>query len=262
MLKIWKILGGLTMIIAFSSCGSDAAGVRGVILPHHNLVSDYIDGFYEEISDMDVDRIILMSTNHFELGYSAIQSMYELDTKVDLDVDFIKDLEKAGFLEVEGISFEAEHGIMVHMDRIEEYFPDVEVVPIVLKWGIPVEHLDRLEEEILDEEGMESTLVIASIDFSHFVTEETAMANDERSMDWLEGWDGEVTLEELLELEKSISMDTEKATAYDSPETLYMFTQLIGDPGSVEVWGRTSSAANFGTTDPLQNTSHLFVKVW
>ena len=38
------------------------------------------------------------------------------------------------------------------------------------------------------EGDMDKTLIIASIDFSHFVTEETALANDQRTMKWFESW--------------------------------------------------------------------------
>jgi AmmeMemoRadiSam system protein B len=239
--------------------------VRGVVLPHHNLVGKYIDGLYSEIDDGDVDRIILISTNHFDYGYHFIQSTDDLDSDLELQTDFIENLYRENILSVEDTGLDAEHGIMVHIDRIEKYFPDARVVPIMIKWQTPQEKLDDLVEVILEEGGMDRTLVIASIDFSHFVVEETAVVNDERTMQWFEDWGKreilEISLDSMWDLEKSIEMDTKEATALDSPETLYVFAKLLGDPKEVELWKRTSSHSLYGGNDPMQNTSHLFVKV-
>ncbi|MFC1615807.1 AmmeMemoRadiSam system protein B [Patescibacteria group bacterium] len=278
-MKRFKIvLGSFLVICVLSSCSVDSGEVfsdeepgvlkntvRGVVLPHHNLVGNYIDEFYSEIAEENVDRIILISTNHFDLGYHFIQSTYDLDSDLEFQTDFIEILYKENILSVEETGLDGEHGIIVHIDRIEKYFSEVQVVPIMIKWKTPQKKLDDLVEAILREGDMDRTLVIASIDFSHFVREETARANDERTMEWFENWENEeileLSLEEIWDLEKSIEMDTKEATALDSPETLYVFAKLMGDPEEVELWERTSSHFLYGGNDPMQNTSHLFVKV-
>ena len=181
-------------------------------------------------------------------------------------------------LGVDDVGFGVEHGIMVHMDRIEQYFPEAEVVPIMIKWKTPQEALDELVEGVLSGSGVgaagdgyviDSTLIIASVDFSHFVSEEMAVANDKRTVEWFEKWgntkfedgESEISLDDFWELEASISMDTETSTALDSPESLYVFTKLMGESLDVEIWDRTSSLSLNGGNDPMDNTSHLFVKV-
>jgi len=112
---------------------------------------------------------------------------------------------------------------------------------------------------------LDKALVIASIDFSHYVSEETALKNDQRTQDWLLDWDEgleSADFDDSWGLEKTFVMDSKKGTAMDSPETFYVFTSLLGKVKEVEIWNRTSSASLTGEIDPLQNTSHIFVKVW
>ncbi len=256
------------------------ADLKGVILPHHNLTGKNIDEFYESIKDDNFERIIILSTNHFDFGYGFIQSSLEARDGINPDKDFIRNLRAGGFLHVEPVTFNAEHGITTHYDRIQKYFPESKVVPIMIKWKTPEENLSKLIKGIGEADDGAKTLIIASIDFSHFVSEETGRENDDRSSEFLLNWadksaaesdsggngisgnTADISLDELLELEKSISFDTEKSTAYDSPEALYVFMYLIVRPEKVEIFKRTSSAEMTGIKDPMQYTSHLFVKVY
>lgn len=266
MRSLMKILSVVLFITLLSSCSTSKQELRGVILPHHNLVGKYIDETYSEIADPSVERVVILSTNHFNIGNHYIQSALEMSSSLELDGDIIEKLQEQNILNVEPIVFESEHGITVHVERLEKYFPDVKIIPIIIKWDTPQEHLDRLVQSMIDEGALDKSLLVASIDFSHFVTEEIAQKNDDRTIEWLEQWGaGElenISLDEIKALEKSIKMDTPTSTAMDSPEALYVFTQLLDKPQRLEVWKRTSSTSLLGGENPFQNTSHLFVRVW
>lgn len=248
--------------------------VQGVILPHHNLVAEYIDEFYEDtrenVSD-DLQQVILMSTNHYDVGRGGVLFDPNLCTDMNCALDLAEDLSSSGIVAFEPGTMSNEHGIKVHLDRISRSFEGVEILPLILRWQASQEDLDMLVDSVLAEVDMEETLVIASIDFSHFVTEETALANDTRTQAWLEdfgvGVIDEFSLEDIWDLENSLSMDTEVSTALDSPETFYVFAKLmgktLGNGRNLELHRRTSSLSLTDRTegDPMQNTSHLFVKV-
>ncbi len=269
-IKIIGSLIGVSLLIVLGSNHSPddtQTAIRGAILPHHNLVGEYIDEFYSDMAEErgdTVDTIILISTNHFDTGYHVFQGTDQV-SNIKLDTETIEEFSANNLLAIERSGLELEHGITVHTERIPDYFPKAEVIPIMVKWKAPQNTLDDLFEALQQEIDMDRALVIASIDFSHYVTEETAVANDERTIEWLEEWgsntDLEITLQTTLDLEKSTSMDTEIATAMDSPETLYIFTKLMGDPAELEIWERTSSHSIYGGNDAMENTSHLFVKV-
>jgi AmmeMemoRadiSam system protein B len=120
-------------------------------------------------------------------------------------------------------------------------------------------------KEILKQD-LSNTLIIASIDFTHYETEEIAIKNDKRIMDWLKTWNAETKvqknlLENIKKIALSISGNTKTAVAMDSPESFYTLVKIMENLGAKDsfLWKRTSSTSILNIKDPLQNTSHLFV---
>jgi len=248
--------------------------IRGIILPHHLLVEKSIDSFYKTVAEnhetlkSQIDRIIILSPNHFNYGFSYIQSTDKKFTPKNspiLNTDFIKTLEKNTPLSIEPTNFEKEHGIMAELPFISKYFNKADVVPIIFKFGAPQNYLDSVIKEILKQD-LSNTLIIASIDFTHYETEEIAIKNDKRIMDWLKTWNAETKvqknlLENIKKIALSISGNTKTAVAMDSPESFYTLVKIMENLGAKDsfLWKRTSSTSILNIKDPLQNTSHLFV---
>jgi len=268
----------MAMMAVLSACtysdvvfvNESTLSVRGVILPHHNIVGEYIDEMYKDIASRKIERVIVISTNHFNVGGDYILTDTNLASEVNLDLDLMNYLDEKKALSIEHGTFNNEHGIKVHTARIDGAFPNAKVLPIIIKWQTSEKNLNKLIRTILEKVDMDKTLVVASIDFSHYVKEETALLNDENIQDWLRSWPAKrmaLKLANVLDLEKSASMDTDVSTAMDSPETFYVFTNLMQrsakDQMQVEIIRRTSSLSytNNIQADPMQNTSHLFVKV-
>jgi AmmeMemoRadiSam system protein B len=78
-----------------------------------------------------------------------------------------------------------EHGQLVHMPYIEHYFPDTKVLSIVIKELRDDEGITRAVEEIYSEVKDFNILFIASIDFSHYLSLESANEKDEFTRDYL-----------------------------------------------------------------------------
>lgn len=158
-----------------------------------------------------------------------------------------------------------EHGITVSWALLKEVFPNASLVPITIKPGTSQGELDRLIEGMMELE-IENTLVVASIDFSHYVPEEIAVSNDTQTVGWLESLSSTTT--EPLEWYEALQILAypnnlllyPDAVAMDSPESLYVLARLMdaSDSTTFILWKRTSSASLTGITDPTQNTSHLF----
>ena len=232
--------------------------VTGVVLPHHLFVEKYIDEFYRELSsENDFENIILLSPNHFNTGFSYIQT-----TQKTVD-DFVLDERKLRFLGIEKNDFEKEHGINNQYVFIHKYFPDAKVFPIIIKEKTPQTRLEALIS-YLKQINTGRTLIIASLDFSHYTAEETALINDKRMTEWFENLDVNLTSDELfnktIAIAKNSDPSDENGIAVDSPETLYVFVSLMSDSGLTKggIWKRTSSASLTGISDPEQNTSHIF----
>lgn len=271
MKKILNLVLLLLFAVSLAGCSEDRINaqiiepsentVKGVVLPHHMIVKENIERLYAQISaSNDIKRVIILSPNHFHYGFNYIQTTDRLNA--DLDAKFISVLSgrKGAFLEPK--YFEEEHGVGVHLPLIEQYFQGAKVVPVIMKKYTPKERLDHLIDVILQQD-LANTLVIASIDFSHYADEEFALKDDEETIEWLKEWGknkgAEDPFKEIHELAVS-SYGLNDAVAIDSPESLYVLIKLMEaqDAYNFTFKERTSSAANFGVKDPLQNTSHIF----
>ncbi len=251
--------------------------VIGVILPHHLLVASFMDKFYQQLTaklkeeKREISRVILISPNHFGYGYNFIQSTDEANAKdfaVKLDMADISALKRAGVLAIEPKYFPREHGVTTHFSFLDKYFPKAKVIPVILKRDTPQEKLDALVRELVTLDGQ--TLVIASIDFSHYSAEESSLQNDGRMVAWLSALgncDGKAAVNcrsknfsdvEALHVSKDISV--QDAVGVDSPEAIYVMNNLMRGLGAknFQLWRRTSSASLLGGSRPEDNTSHLF----
>ena len=257
--------GGMAEVPAESENKSAAAeekGIKGVILPHHLIVEKNIEKLYSRIAaNNDFERVIILSPNHFHHGLNFIQTTDRLNA--NLDKRFIGAIagRKGAFMEPK--YFEEEHGITVHLPFIKKYFPKAKVVPVIMKKYTPHERLEHLIEVIL-KQGLENTLVIASIDFSHYADEKSALADDAKTVEWLKEWSeakgAKDAFKEIHALAVSSDEKNPDTVAVDSPESLYVIVKLMEAQGATDFifHERTSSAANFGVKNPAENTSHIF----
>lgn len=229
--------------LLLSACGQK--NIEGIIVPHHLLVSKFIDETYSKVSQNlpDTENIILISLNHFNSGFSYIQ--------------------KPKLSEI------SDHGITAQIPFIEKYFPKAKIFPVIIKAVAPQNRLDLLITK-LSELDPQKTLVIASIDFSHYIDEDLALKKDTATIDWLKSvktkTDSEISLDEikkLAQVEEKFEEDfykIETPVAIDSPESLYVITKLMAlqSASNFELQNRTSSASLLGIEDQTQNTSHIF----
>lgn len=236
--------------------------VIGAIIPHHLLVENYIDQFYKKVSreNPDIKTIILLSPNHFNFGFGFMQTT---DGPKFLDIQKIQQLAENSPIKIEPKYFQKEHGITNHLPFIKKYFPEAKIIPIIFKKSTPQNRLDTLVKnltEIIDQK----TLIIASIDFTHYENENTALKNDQRTIDWLKNIKNEdiskIKLQDLNDLAKTFDQTNEESVAFDSPESMYVLIKLLNQHQAInfKLFKRTSSASLLNINDPLSNTSHIF----
>lgn len=300
-------LVGFGLFLAWAPLGVPASKTiqEGLIVPHHLLVKDWMERFYEEQGlryppsasapensayPTSIERIILLSPNHFGYGYDWIQStdiqpgqdiipgqdVWPANlpaTSVTLDGRSIYRLSLNGAISIEPSHFYKEHGITAEFPYLERFFWGATILPITFKEGTPQPKLDALVEELikLQQQNPRETLVIASIDFTHMEEEKYALENDNRTIEFLQSvsTDGPPTLDQL----RTLALTTNPAplpgaVAMDSPETLYVLLQLMAhaappsgqeaDKSRFTLWQRTSSTSLIPGLPPKDNTSHIF----
>ena len=173
-------------------------GVQGsmyaFVLPHHLITAPYLTRIYREMWDThEPSRIILISPNHYENGEEWTQTCLCTfqapdGTLVETDTDFIHALADRGVVTIRPEPFVKEHGIYNHMPFIARFFPGTKVVPIILKWKTPEELRVRLADA-LNTLSDKDTVLIASVDFSHYISHTAADFHDATSWATLHNFD-------------------------------------------------------------------------
>lgn len=240
-MEVTKIAAGVLLVSALAGC-SYQDDFKGVIMPHHLLVEDKMDDFYDQIWS-DFDKVIILSPNHFGYGFNYVQTNNE---------EYANDL-----IFYEPKMFDDEHGVTVHYDFIKDRNPDAEIFAVKIKETTPLDMLDDLAGYL---DGFKNTLVISSIDFTHAEYEEIGKQNDEATLEYIKKWSetGEQDYDELVQLADGLG----DGVAMDSPETLYMMLELLNkkEARDMELYARTSTVTETGYDSPEAYTSHLFIQ--
>jgi len=190
---------------------------RAFILPHHLVGGRLIADAYARASEFDIDTIIIIGPNHFDTGSSWIMTTdVTWDTpygRVEADSDVITKLQKVLPLSIESEFVSKEHSVSSQMPFIAEYLPHAKVIPIVLSGHTKPEELEQLKKtisSIIDNE----TLLIGSVDFSHYLQAVEAEKKDKETRSLLEAGN----------MEKILTLGNNNL---DSPKTLSVVYDIM-----------------------------------
>ncbi len=145
------------------------AAVRGVILPHHLVAGDMLTEVLETIDTKTIKRIILIGPNHSERGeYTALAAGVEQELFAELQKEGIILRDDAGVMD--------DHAITMPLSYLQEAIPQAKILSIILSENQSIERLKELGQRLAPDE---ETLIVASIDFSHYLSLDQANKNDE-----------------------------------------------------------------------------------
>lgn len=217
--------------------------VYGGIIPHHLIVKDKIAAFFEGIKDYEYDTVILIGPNHFDNGQSDILSSRSIwkTPYGNLRPDLIL-LENLN-LNIDEEPFFIEHSISSLVPFIKKSFPQAKFIPIILKVNANQEKVEQLAENIYNNTDHGRTLILASVDFSHYQPLSIADFHDLRSNAVISDFD----FSRIYDLE------------IDSPASIYTvlkYLDLIQAQDS-ELLFSTNSGILFNQPDE-PTTSHNF----
>lgn len=182
--------------------------ISGIILPHHDLVGDKRAEVLKEINELiNPQTIILISTNHFNAGNANIiitdKVWNILDAQINPNKEIIDKILDSKLTIKDEMAFSHEHGIFNLLAPIHNYFPNAKIVPIIIKPGANREDLKSLTERLFMLCN-NNCLLIASVDFSHYLPGALAEIHDKLSIRALDNldenliWQTEVDSREAL----------------------------------------------------------------
>jgi len=172
-------------------------GTVSLISPHHLLAVDLIDNIfrknYELNKNSSIERIIILSPNHFNLGRGwAITSgnpAIGKESGVEYDTEAVSLLAGSnGLFYSDAAAFQKEHGVENLLFFAKKYFPSSKIVPIMIRDELPRGKADAIADFLADN-FKEKTLIILSADFSHYVGKALSEMHDQKAIETISSLD-------------------------------------------------------------------------
>jgi AmmeMemoRadiSam system protein B len=163
--------------------------IYGGIIPHHLMVKEKIAAYFSGLEDV-YDTVILIGPNHYQAGNKDILlSRAKWNTpygELLPDTNTIDQFNN--YFNIDENPFAREHSISGLVPFIKKSLPQAKIVPIIIKYQTPLEELNQLAG-LLSTMDKEKTLVLASVDFSHFQTSLVSDFHDQQSRGVIESFD-------------------------------------------------------------------------
>jgi AmmeMemoRadiSam system protein B len=160
----------------------DGADARGLIAPHHLPAQSWIaEGFAAlKVASPEPSVIVLLSPNHWEKGDAVITADARWimpDGTVEPDDGRVKQLNRKLGIGVDNQSAKDEHGVYSLLPFAHHFFPGVPVVPVMFRYDVSQSATRSLSDLLATWIG-EGALIVASVDFSHYLSYEQSKAYD------------------------------------------------------------------------------------
>ncbi|MDP2631183.1 MAG: AmmeMemoRadiSam system protein B [Candidatus Uhrbacteria bacterium] len=235
--------------LAYSKAGDvQAVESSSGIVAHHMLIADKVAEVFMALGSEDVDTVVMLSPNHFDLGVTSAQTTlgawgtpYGI---LEVDADAVQDLvESVEVLEIADSTFDYEHGISALTPFVVRSFPNAKIVPIALHESLSDAQAQEIAQSIVD--VLDDAVVIASIDMSHMLPDVTAEFHDA------------VTLRQIDAGGKCAECDIQLEVDANSVLNVLF---AVNSARETQKWNLThhgSSLQMGATTDWEENTSHI-----
>jgi len=237
--------GGLE---AARQAAAEAAGpVAGGLVPHHDLAAELLSGFFLQLEAEPPEVIFLVGPNHEAAGAPVITGRRAWQTdfgRVEADREAVDALVAAGLAAVDEEVLAREHAMGTLMPYIKYHAPAARVVPVLLQPGLTVPELERLAGAIAGQLGP-GRILVASVDFSHYLTRAEAEARDEETLAAITAGD----------LERLLRMGSDHLDSPGSVAVLLLAMEAVGADGPV-VLGHTNSGVIL-RDDLIETTSYF-----
>ncbi len=232
---------------------TDEPAIRSAILPHHTLLGEELVEFWNTIaSHSNPSVVVLIGPAHEDQGAELVQITHGTwETpfgQVVTDEFFIDSLNQSG-VSIEPAFFQNEHSIGVHLPYIAKFFPDTPIVPIIAKSSARDREAQQVAED-LHHILPDDALLVASIDFAHYLDARQSDENDQ------------VTAQAIEERDyaRMFDMGPDYLDSAFSLETYLMYGDAIGCRQE-QVWHENNSRLAQNVPD-WEGTSYLVYFCW
>jgi len=227
--------------------------IKGLIVNHHLLAGNFIA---QTLCRAATDRqitVVLLSPNHFNNGNGQIiASLFDWQTpsgSLRADKALASLLVKKKIAIAEEAPFNFEHGIYNIIPFIKKTIPNAKIIPIIVKDSVLPGEKDSLIN-FLGRELPPDSLIVASLDFSHYLTSDEADKFDEQTLTAINKLD--------LEGLKSLNLNA-RPDNVDSKAVLEIFLSAMRQRQAVnfELVAHSNSVKLIGDPSLKETTSYI-----
>ncbi len=169
----------------------EGTAVAGVV-PHHLVAGSLIGDFLEALAVQEPELLILVGPNHYNRGGRIITGFADWQTPAGLvktDGEIVQALldqkEAAQDEQVLG----QEHSVGSLMPLLKQFIPEAKVVPLIFHHNVSLAEVERLLDFLAPLLAGKKAVVLASVDFSHYLTRTQAREKDEYTLRVMSNFD-------------------------------------------------------------------------
>lgn len=166
--------------------------VAAAIVPHHLLAGFMPAGLFAKLASQKIETVFIVGPNHWEEGGKILTSDAIWKTpfgNVIPDEEIISNLKEKGLMQVGNDIMQKEHSTTGLFPLIKYYLPSVKIVPIILSAKNTRVEIEKLNDELSKYLENEKNVLVASVDFSHYLNSNEAESKDDETLKVLQGFD-------------------------------------------------------------------------
>lgn len=221
--------------------------LTGGLVPHHDLAAPLLSRFFLQLEPHPPTTVIVVGPNHENRGQPIITGRRGWQTDfgvVEADLTLVDSLAKAGLAVVDDTALSTEHSVGTLMPYLKYHAPEARVVPVILHRDVPMQDLRRLAGALAGYLTGDR-LLIASVDFSHYLTRAEAEQKDVVTLQAIQSAD----------LEALMRMGPDHLDSPGSLSVLLLAMQQAGARGP-NLTGHTNSGVIL-RSDTVETTSYF-----
>ncbi len=213
--------------------------VYGIVVSHHipTTIPKLVEFYNRLKKTQSVKNFIVIGPDHTDSGLAPVtvsnESFFTTFGEVKPIDGLSLKLDGAKLAHIEESPFDPEHSIGSQMLIISKIFPGAKVTPIIIRSDTTKNHaeaLGRILAENLDDE----TVLVASVDFSHYLSTTQAAPIDKIS--------GEIV--------KNLDLDALSLITADSNKSMTVFIEAMRNKNAYD----TNDFVVLNTNDLMQNS--------
>lgn len=189
---------------------------KGAVIPHHILAGDIIADITRNFKNKGSITIFIIGPDHYMQASNKIvttRNSYKIkEGCLHINKEFVDELIKSDNITIDNDVFETEHSIGGVIPFISAFNTNIEIVPLVVRSDLSLEEIDEIAG--LLSEYSDNSIFIASVDFSHYLTINKALDNDNETIKLIK----EKNYKSLMNLDNGY---------LDSPEALILLMKTM-----------------------------------